>query len=351
MIYFLIVLLLILISYVITDSGNEFASSKLFMFFSFVCILFLYIFKDNSIFPDLDNYEILFQNSRLVSWDRVSELQNYLITDKYEIGWCCYTKFFSSISNDFSLIISATAFIYLFCFWLLIKRYSKYLLFAVVLFVILRFYNSCFILRQNTAVAICVLSIPYIENRKPIKFALTIIFASLFHQSAMIFSIMYFLYNVSITKKYIISVVIITLALYLGVLTILNNIVQYIEYYQSYIVENRTEQGSNYTAGFLSLISVCFLFLVYKNKTLDKRTTLFIHALVISSIINVIKVGMPGTVGRLALYFTAFQVIIIPNACKTITNSSYRIMAVLFFFVLYFVLFYSTFNYGFEIKI
>ena len=133
----------------------------------------------------------------------MSELQNYLITDKYEIGWCCYTKFFSSISNDFSFIIFATAFIYLFCFWLLIKRYSKYLLFAVVLFVILRFYNSCFILRQNTAVAICLLSIPYIENRKPIKFALTIRFASLFHQSALIFSIMYFLYNVSINKKYV----------------------------------------------------------------------------------------------------------------------------------------------------
>lgn len=351
MIYIILSLLLIIIVGKICNSSRKSTlESNVFLILSYIVILTLYVLKNNNIFPDLDKYEMLFVNSKRVSWESIKELQNYSISDKYELGWCIFTKTISYIFDDFLSFIFLFSIIYLCLVFFALKKYSNYLLFAIILFILLRFYNSCFVLRQNLAAAVCMASIPFIIKRKPIHFSFCILVAFSFHQSALVFSIMYFLFDVKISKLYIVLLLFASTIMYVGVFTIFSNFLPYFESYQVYATEIRSSEGSNYTSFILSLISLLFILFVYKNKKIDKINRLFIHAMIISSIINFVKIGLPGTVGRLGLYFSYFIILAFPNACMNIENKEMRTLAIVGFSALYFALFYATFNYGFELS-
>ena len=63
--------------------------------------------------------------------------------------------------------------------------------------------------------------------------------------------------------------------------------------------------------------------------------------------IDLSRIGLPGTIGRLNLYFYSGLIILFPNACKRIKTPIFRYMAIIAISVVYFIVMIKQMNYGF----
>ena len=99
---------------------------------------------------------------------------------------------------DFTqLYFIVTSFIIISSFYKVFKKYSADFTISTLLFLSLPifFFNSLSIIRQFVAVSIIFYGFSFIRNRNFYKFLFTIFVASMFHKSAVIGIVLYFLYN------------------------------------------------------------------------------------------------------------------------------------------------------------
>jgi putative membrane protein len=116
----------------------------------------------------------------------------YLVNGK-EFGYFAWQILVSYVTaNRYIYILITTLFIYL-LYFISFRRYLERYPFAVIIFLGLLYYFTMTYLRQVIAAGIVWIAIPYIWKRKPIKFFLLVLLAYSFHNSAIIFSIMYFI--------------------------------------------------------------------------------------------------------------------------------------------------------------
>lgn len=349
-----IVLFILFLFWILAQYSNTnfYANNKHwtpYMYATFTMIMCLYLFKDNTIFPDLPNYFSLFMNSKNVSWSNVSLLRDYTFGDKFEIGWCVLTKTISTIADDSIWLIFIVSFITLLGYYEFFRKYSYLFWFAIILFILTIFYNSCFVLRQNLAISICLFSMPFIIKRKIIHFSIVIFLAWTIHHSALFFAVLYPLYNIRIDKKSL-SVYCLAIIFFYLMISYLNSFVlTYFPIYQTYITSERTDEGSNFTGMMISFAILIFYF--SKNKNNTDIDNLIMHALLMGLGVNIVKIGLPGTFGRLANYFSAFTFVAITNACTNIKNKVVKAIVISSIISLYIYLAYRTWNYGFSLSI
>lgn len=352
----LIMILIIVISILAGKSSKVYVNNRtnIYLGIIFLVILLLYLFKDNSLFPDLPEYFALLKNSEYVKWNEISKLSSYSYGDKFEIGWCILTKFIASISVSNSLLVLVVSSIILYAYLKTFKEYSICIWFAILLFLLVRFYNSCFVLRQNLAVALCILSIPYIEKKKLFPFLLMILLACSIHQTAIIFIILYPLYRIPFNWKYIVGFCV---AIY--VITFLFHILtpylgMFMHGYDSYLDMNNTTNSSNATSLYISISVLLFVYLIYKNssRTINEFDQLTLHALLIIVGISFMKIGLSGTIGRLSDYFGIFSLLGITNACAKLKETKIvRPITIMVIIVFYAYLAKQKLTYGFTLTI
>ena len=94
--------------------------------------------------------------------------------------------------NRYIFIFIITILIY-YLYSISLYRYSRYPLFALFIFMGLMFFFTFTYLRQVLAAGIVWMSIPYVTQRKFWKFFLFILLGTTFHNSAVIFLILYFI--------------------------------------------------------------------------------------------------------------------------------------------------------------
>lgn len=323
--------------------------TNIYLLMIYFIIIFVYIFKNNSTFPDLPQYFMALYTSQFVEWENIEQLGGFKYGNKFEIGWCILTKLLAeTYLSEIFFIFVISSFI-LFSYLKTFKQYSTCIWFSIIIFILTIFYNSCFILRQHVAVSICILSIPYIEKRDFIKFIIIVLIACTMHQSALIFIIMYFLYNVELNKKYLACFSLFAILLYTFISFTFHYISTLTQSFDTYMLDERSSLGSNLTGVFISFSILIFVYFFYKTKTIDKFRQLILHALLIICLINVIKVGLPGTIGRLANYFTIFYIIGISNSVSLISNRSIKFISILLIVSAYLFLSMQTMAYEFEL--
>lgn len=109
----------------------------------------------------------------------------------FEIGYGTLVFIIKKIFDSYSFFLVFHAIIFYTIIFRTSKKYSPYFFISLLFF----YATNLGIIgsnRQLLAVALCLLSIPYILDRKPIKFIAIIIFASLFHTTALLFGVYYF---------------------------------------------------------------------------------------------------------------------------------------------------------------
>lgn len=176
-------------------------NQSIFLFF----VLFVIVgFRHPSMGVDLvygGNYGYLGRFSYIseLSW-RGAWLQQ---VSNYERGYILFNKLLSLISTDQQCLLIACAAVSLALILYVVCRKSSSPAMSVIVFMGLTTFQMLFSgLRQSLALGICFVALLFIEDRKPIKFAVTVGLASLFHYSAWIFLVAYPLYHFPMKRSW-----------------------------------------------------------------------------------------------------------------------------------------------------
>ena len=119
----------------------------------------------------------------------------------FEIGYGLFSFFIHNIFSNYSIFLLIHALFFYSVIFKSLKLFSPYI-FITLLFFYATNLGIVGSNRQLLALAICLLSLPFVEKRKTIHFFLLIFVAFLFHTTAFLFSIYYFL-NQTFKIKYV----------------------------------------------------------------------------------------------------------------------------------------------------
>lgn len=148
-----------------------------------------------------------------------------------------------------------------------VKRYSKDPLIVILLYVTIgTYYMNFIILRQAIALSILMYSIKYIEDKKLTKFIISVIVATLFHKTSLVFLPMYFLCNINY-KKFMYHI---WFAIYLITFIVKDYVIYFFrnKFYSSY--NDYIYSGEGYFSLLMYVCLLVFSIILYK-KYIEKK--------------------------------------------------------------------------------
>lgn len=173
-------------------------------------------------------------------------------------------------------------------------------------------------IKQGIAIGVCLFSLTYVFERKPVKFLLTIILAALFHPSAIVFVVVYFLWNSAGTlsgwKKVVTSVL--CFIFIVGFDFLIGTFGGIYSKYAGMEVE-----GRNLTFWIMCIWAL--IFFIYRERLvrLDKRNELLIVIFAIGTAIQFL--GFTNAfVKRVGQYFLVTECILLPQLVCIFTRRS-----------------------------
>lgn len=318
-IYFLFFLLLIIITMIcIKIKGFDYIKKNdKYLILIFILLTLFLALKSENVGVDADSYKKIFYDIAKFPFSKV-----YLY-DRYEIGYKYLCKIFSLIWNNYQFFLFGISFLEMAGFYCFIKKYSKNYVFSLLLFITFETYTLTFgILRQAIALSISLLAFNFLDKRKPIKFILLVLLASLFHKTAAIFLLAYPFLFIKVNKK------VIVIFTFIVIFTLLfgNDIVNFI---MNYIYRPST---STFNSGYgykmiVLLYSICiFIYIHFENlKKTDTSSNVLLLMLMLGNVIQCLAPTYKNT-GRLVIYFFPFIDVLIPNTLEIIKNNRIKLI-------------------------
>jgi hypothetical protein len=342
----LVLNILLLLFYGIRLKGSSLNSSAqrfLFLAIAFLHLSFMHIFFNTASFPDLPGYNTYFNS--------MSNPQPFV---HLEIGWYFLNRILHGISHNSFILIFSVSIIMIICYLITIDRYSAIPWLSVFLILCTVFYNSLFVLRQHLAIPVCLLSIPYIVEQKPIKFAILTLVAVSFHYSALVWFLAYFIYPIKINIGFYFMMIIISVLLYFLMEIILKNLIMLTPKIMAYTISNKS--GGTGVLKILAVNISAFLLCLYCFRNTDQITgynKLFFQLIIITIFLNILEyIGTSFALfGRLNLYFSVTGILLIPNALVQITNKKIYYVLTLVICIFYLLFLNHMVQYGYEIKL
>lgn len=119
-------------------------------------------------------------------------LQEALSVSRFESGYVLLNYLVSRFTQDFNILLLIISIFTYASAVLFIRRYSaNYSLAVLFAFGMSVFYDLMLAVRQGIAVAIFLLAVPALMERKPARYALLVVLASQFHGSALLLLVVY----------------------------------------------------------------------------------------------------------------------------------------------------------------
>lgn len=309
-----------------------------YLVITFLVLFVLHAFKNPWTLHDTPAYVEGFVEASETDWS-VLISEGFKLRDlKAEPGWVIMNKLLSMISSDSLILFLVTSFVILLGYFYAIKNYSNIVWLGVILFLLMCFTRSLYVLRQFLAMAITLFACKYVVERKPIPFLLLLTLAFTMHQTAIIFLPVYLLYGIKNNKTltYVLIGGGIFLMLAMGIF--LRGSLSYFYGYETY-VDNEYLEGANYTTPIIMWATFAFRFLIMKQDCLEKGTNrLLTIILLCGAILSTAGIGFVPT-GRLVWYFTMPLCVIIPHTISQIRFVPLKIAAVMVFLIMWGYLF------------
>lgn len=171
------------------------------------CLLLFYFaaMRAVTVGADTKQYRIVFQLCAEERWSNLitsQARQLWFRLDAMEIGYKYYNKLLSYLWENPQMITIANSFFIIAPLYRLIYKYSPDRWLSVFLFFTFGFYQTSLNLTPSAIASLIALNgLEYIEERKPIRYILCVLAASVFHYSAFLFLPMYFLSYFKLTAK------------------------------------------------------------------------------------------------------------------------------------------------------
>ena len=324
---------------------------KTFLCFAFIHLLLLNLFKEPTAFPDLDEYDIYFNEISTSFSNFLSEKEG----DRVEWGWFFLNKILHMIFNDNSFVlIILMAVLTLGIYMLDIYKYSRCLWLSVFILFCTNYYPSLFILRQHLAIPICFFSIQYILNRSFKKFITCVLIAMLFHYSAVIWILAYFVYPLRFQVKHIFYSIL-GLFIFARIMEwLLENIALVLPIVASYGVDafgGVATEGGAFKPFMFDLFVILLVIGAFKGlKNINGINWFCLLMLYISLLIDVFHIvgSAFAEFSRLGLYFGTCSIFLVPNAIMQIKNKYVKILITFVICVLYIFTLNAFCNYGYK---
>ncbi|WP_161568719.1 EpsG family protein [Exiguobacterium sp. SH1S21] len=281
---------------------------------------------------DYKNYSMLFHSYNRYSFTEVFQANFY-----QENGYIFLNKLIGLFtSNDFYLLIFIT-FIILYGFFHQFSKYSAYIWLSVLMFTTIgAYYTSFNTMRHILAVAIVFFGSKFLYERNLFKYCIVIIIASLFHRSALIMIVFYFILNFKFNIKNLTIILLGSIATMLS----LNTILEFIQRtsYSVYTPDAYGMTGLSFTNAVLPI--AILIFSLFYHKKIDLNNTIqkiWINAVVFYTVFSVLglKVQM---IQRIAEYFAPYALLLIPLIFSKMKNDELKViymMVFIFVLVLY----------------
>lgn len=337
--YIVVFICLVVFSYLCTQKGRRKGALivlGLLLFFVYMD-LNMYKIHDVSLYMDSFNY---YKNYSLSQLNQIDTYE--------EQGYVALNILFSRISSNFRVFYLFYAIVVITAYITLIKRYSTHTWFSGML-LLGSYFLPLFVMRQFFAIALCIFAIPFALNRKPIQFFVLVLFAFLFHRSAIVFSICYLIPYLKINYKtlFLITAVGVLAALSINIFNELFTTAvagaELASHYMAYVTD---DAQNSWKSAAVAVADLLFAFLCYRGhfKELNAKQSFFFFMCVIYTILSVIDViGTAFTaLYRILPYFGLSIIVLLPDAAGYIKSKGIRNISTLTIVLLYFVWWYST---------
>lgn len=194
---------------------------------------------------------------------------------EHEIGFALIKSFFKENNFHFAFYFGFVALLQIFFFMLAFRKRAylyTYIVAALMLSCIeLGWMNG---MRQSIATCVFVYATTFIEKKEPKKYVLAILFAMLFHNSAIILLPMYFITYLPILKNKKISIAIYILALFVNTLPVesfdrlFTEAARILGYSETYSAEDALTEVENGGTGLARLVlnTIFLTIVIYSDK-------------------------------------------------------------------------------------
>lgn len=323
---------------------NHKLATKIYLGFVFAQMFLLHAFVDVSTITDLPTYVEAFKV--FSEYPLVDSLFFINTGFKMEPGWILFCRLLSLINENSSILLIVTSLIIVSSYVRTIKHYSPMPWFSVYVFLCLFFIQSLFVLRQYTAMSLCLISLPYIINRNFKFFFCLTLLACLIHYSAIVFIPLYFLYNYKINRR---------LLLYLLLVCIIGRFIMQALYgwvfSYSWYASSAEEEGANLTGFLVSFVVLSlYLFSIRFNVTkLSGSEKLMFIMCCCWLILQATGIGYAPT-NRLAKYYSQAAIFLVPWTIRHRKQTLERVLLILAYLAVFFIIFLSDSTFVKELK-
>lgn len=300
------------------DSNNRDSKQQVFIVVSSMVLISLRLFIDIHSLPDLYAYSLGYEQICKQSLIDVPFGEIYDVKMP-EIGFRLFMKLISYLSDSFSFFLLIFGWIWFYLYYRQIRTFSPYIILSVVLLALGGYSQSLFVLRQHMAMAIAFCAFPYIIQHNLKKYLIVITIAFLFHQTAIVFFPIYFLYSINNNKKLIFSLIIVAIAAYSLFSILLSYFgIELLKGYESYVLVD--DEGTNSTGALISLCHLSAYVYFLRRHIFDEgiNRLLFI-ILFLSTTLNFAGIGFVST-SRLLMYYSSIEFLVIPKTTSYIKN-------------------------------
>ena len=301
--------------------------NKIFLFFSFFPLWFINVFRSNLVGADYMSVGNAYSQIVLGVYSR-----------NYNWFWlplrifCRMIGFLFGYNPFYFYFILGTIFV--FCLFKCILENSEYPKISLLLFIASGLYLQSFNqTRQMLALILVLFSVKYLKKNECIKYIICILFASVFHETALIFLPLYLCSKIKINSKVILYYIIFT-ALCIACNPIILKILSFTKYY---IYFSSQYNISTMTSKVNLLIRILLLVycLFYRDKlSSNKIYNYSLHMVMICTIIQVFTIKY-YFLGRLTTYFYAFYIYLIPKCISYTAQNLSRNKKMLFYSIFY----------------
>lgn len=262
---------------------------------------------------------------------------NLIVNESHELIWLLFSPLSALIAEIaiyyhspqlLFIIFGIPTYILIFSTF---KKYSSRYALSVLMFLSLDYFGTLSTIRQALAVAITFYAFRYVKEKKILKYSLFIALASLFHTSAIIAIIIYWLPRLQFNKLIIGCIVGYMLK------AVAFDSMQKFGIYDNYLTEDSHIEGGKFTQ---LIIYGIYAFCVYTWVKQNKRCS--------RDYVNIITVGImmylifgPHLGARVGLYFIVFIYLLLPNLIDRLSVRSRNLWTAIwsYIFILYFILY------------
>lgn len=332
--YFIIVGIMLFFSIILEKFRT--VDLKVIAYIVLVFILVFFVGLRGDVDPDYASYKDIFYSAKVKSEVNVEPLFLYfnkiIIYLGMEFQWVIF------LMALFSITLKITFFF----------KYSKNFAFSVLIYYCSMFFLYDFIaIRQALAMALFMISIPYLIERKLFHYAVFIIFASFIHLSALVLLPLYFFIHYSYNK------ILLYVVLIFATLTSVFKVdIQLVSLALNYIslpgfASNKLDvytQEDVFAALSLRQLLLGFIFVFFISKKDDKIIQVLLNIYILGIVVGTLFNEVPQLSFRLKAYFLWTEsVLVVYYIYKIFKNNNF--LKFLAYFVLTILYVFSLYNY------